>query len=118
MYDLPKDVDLNFLKGRQLELLCFAPYSLTLHFERGTRIQIEGSFKHSVDGKAGSSKTFPLASTHLTRLLSQTIVKVSVKPDGGLSLAFSNGDLFAIEGNVGPYESYQVQAPDRDLIVV
>ena len=51
MYDLPKGFTLDFLKNREVELVCFGPYTLTLHFGGLVQIQIEGSFEHLIEGE-------------------------------------------------------------------
>jgi hypothetical protein len=43
----PQGTTFEFLRDRELELLCFGPYTVTLHFDGGIQIQIEGSFTHT-----------------------------------------------------------------------
>ena len=119
MYDLPKGTTFEFLKDRQLELLCFGPYTVTLHFGGGIQIQIEGSFTHSITEHRAKPETsqFPLSGSQLMRLLLQRVTQVSVKRNGTLTLVFGNGDTLVIDGNVGPYESYNVNHPDGLLVV-
>ncbi len=120
MYDLPKGLSLDFLSGRELELLCFGPYTVALHFEEGIQIQVEGSFEHIIaeqDAKPVLS-SFPLSGSRLMRLLTKRVTRISTRPDGTLMLDFENGDALVIEGNVGPYESYNIARPGCGLIVV
>lgn len=120
MYDLPKGVSFDFLSGRELALLCFGPYTVTLHFEDGAQIQVEGSFEHIIAGSDAkpASSAFPLSKSRLMRLLAKRVTRVSAKHDGTLMLDFENGDTLVIEGNVGPYESYNIARPGCGLIVV
>ena len=119
MYDLPKGTTFEFLKDRELELLCFSPYTLTLHFGKGIQIQVEGSFTHIIPEHcvAPSASHFPLSESQLMRLLLQRVTQVKVKRNGTLTLGFGNGDTIVIDGNVGPYESYNVHHPDGLLVV-
>lgn len=120
MYDLPKGATFDFLRNQELELLCFAPYTVTLHFGEGIQLQIEGSFEHVIagqDAKPVASK-FPMSGSRLMRLLLERVSKVSTKHDGTLPLSFGDGDLVVIKGNAGPYESYNVTRPGHPLIVV
>jgi uncharacterized protein DUF6188 len=119
MYDLPKGTTLTFLRDRELELVCFGPYSVTLHFDGGIQIQIEGSFRHVTSEHHATPEAFhfPLSGSRLMRLLLQRVVQVTVKRDGTLTLGFGNGDKLVIDGNVGPYESYNVTHPDGLLVV-
>jgi Family of unknown function (DUF6188) len=120
MYDLPKGITLEFLKDRELAMLCFGPYTLTLHFDDETQIQIEGSFEHRVaeNGVKSTKSAFATSDSRLMRLLLQRVTLVAVKRDGTLRIGFANGDRLVIEGNVGPYESYNINHPGSRLIVV
>ena len=120
MYDLPKGITFDFLKNRELELLCFGPYTVTLHFDGGIQLQIEGSFTHIIagQGRPPEASRFPLPDSRLVRLLTQSVSEVKVKRNGTLTLGFGNGDTLIVDGNVGPYESYNVNRPDAKLLVV
>lgn len=120
MYDLPEGTTFEFLRDRELELLCFGPYTVTLHFEGGVQLQIEGSFKHIITEQrvAPEASNFPLSESQLMRLLLQRVTRVAVKRDGTLTLGFGSGDTLVIDGNVGAYESYNMACPGRGLIVV
>jgi hypothetical protein len=121
MYDLPKGFSFGFLKDQELELLCFGPYTVTLHFTQGIQIQIEGSFRHIFGGHGAHDVAlshFPLLDSKLMRLLAQRVAQAKAKRDGTLTLHFENGDSLVIDGNVAPYESYHVNVPGRGLLVV
>lgn len=119
MYDLPKGTTFEFLSDRELELLSFSPYTVTLHFEGNIQLQIEGSFTHITKEQRVAPKAshFPIAESHLMRLLLQRVTEVAAKSNGTLTLGFRNGDILVIDGNVGPYESYNVNHPDGLLVV-
>jgi uncharacterized protein DUF6188 len=119
MYDLPKGTTFEFLKDRELELLCYGPYMVTLHFGGGIQLQIEGSFTHSITGHPTMPEAshFPLSGSRLMRLLLQPVTQVAVKRNGTLTLGFGNGDTLVIDGNVGPYESYNVNHPNGLVVI-
>jgi len=119
MYDLPKEVNFDFLKGQELAMLCFGPYTLTLHFDPGTQIQIEGAFSHRGCRSTKNLKKyrFPITESQLMGLLMQKIKNVETKENGKLTLHFSNNESLIIEGNTGPYESYNVQHHGRYIVV-
>lgn len=119
MYDLPEGTTLEFLKGQELELLCFGPYTVTLHFDGGVQLQIEGSFTHATTEHHTSPEVshFPLSSSQLMRLLRQQVSEVRAKQNGTLTLEFGNGDTLVIDGNVGPFESYNLNYPNGLLVV-
>jgi len=118
MYDLPKKMSFEFLEGRELELICFGPYAVTLHFGDHIQIQIEGAFEHAGKHKAdGELYSFPIHGSHLMRLLTQQVTAADAKRDGTLAIEFSNGDRLTIQGNVSPYESYNVRYPGGVVVV-
>jgi hypothetical protein len=45
MYDLPKEAAFGFVRNQKVNPLCFGPYTVTLHFGEGIRLQIEVPFK-------------------------------------------------------------------------
>jgi len=104
------NLDFSFLLGQELGMLCFGPYTLTLHFDPGTQIQIEGEFYHECHGDRKYSRKykFPIRTSHLTGLLSTAIESVKTGEDGKLTLRFSNKDTLVVEGRVGPYEAYNI----------
>lgn len=119
MYDLPKGTTFEFLRDREVELLCFGAYALTLHFEGDIQLQIEASFTYVTAAQytAPEPSRFPLSESQLMRLLLQRVTRVAVRRNGTLTLGFGNGDTLKIDGNVGPYESYNVNHPDGLLVV-
>ncbi|SRR5260221_8590222 len=117
MYDLPKGFSFEFLRDRELELLRYGPYTVTLHFTGGIQLQIEGSFTHNANGQRAKPAHFPLSESRLMLLLMQRVTEVEAKRNGTLTLRFGNGDTLMIDGNVGPYESYNVNHPDGLLVV-
>lgn len=118
MYDLPKGFNFGFLRDRELELLCFGPYAVTLHFSGDVRMQIEGPFRHLAGERQAEPVHFPLSESKLMRLLTQRVIAVKAKPNGTLALSFGNGDSLIIEGNTGPYEAYSVSRPEAEPLVV
>jgi len=119
MHGLSKEVNLTFLKAKQLELICFAAYSIYLHFDDKIIITIEGAFQHSIQGnKTQSLKcTFPLVGSNLMRLLTQKVKEVRNQSDGTLELDFSNGDVLIIYGDNGPYEAYHIKHGEHVITV-
>src|SRR5260370_41224393 len=98
MYDLPKGTTFEFLRDRELELLCFGPYTATLHFEGGVQIQIEGSFTHVMTKHPATptASHFPLSEAQLMRLLLQRVTQHGAKRNATLALASGTGATLVI----------------------
>ena len=117
MYKLSHQTDLDFLQQKQLQMLCFAEYSLYLHFESDITITIEGRIKHKVGKAKNQTYSFPIHTSCLMRLLGTSVQRIEVKNDENLLLEFSNGDLLVLEGQNGPYEAYQIRHKGGQIIV-
>lgn len=103
-------LNLSFVENKQLELICFAAYSVYLHFDGKVLITVEGPFRHDLPGDArGAPNTeFPLSSSDLVSLVTHSIEEISRDPDGTLRLKFSNGHTLTIGGASGPYQGYEI----------
>ena len=114
-----RQTDIGLLRGRQLEMLCFAPYSLYLHFGDKIILTIEGRFHHRIKGEPQSDReySFPIQETDLVRLLGERITGVKTVAKACLRLTFAHGDELVIEGGEGPYESYQLQHDGERIVV-
>jgi hypothetical protein len=121
MHRLHNHAVLELLNGKQLEMLCFAPYSLYFHFSEHIMLTIEGEFQH-VFRENGKKKLqqylFPITTSELPRLLSEQVQSVEMaSSDGSLQLRFSNGDRLTIYGGSSPYESFRIKHNGAELIV-
>jgi hypothetical protein len=112
------DQNFDFLKGQELAMLCFGPYTLTLHFDGGTQLQIEGEFAHVIcKNKSKHKYRFPISGSELTTLLMETVSAIETTDNGRLTLHFSNGDVVVIKGRIGPYEAYNIQHQGKCFVV-
>jgi hypothetical protein len=118
MYGLPKDYDLSFLIGRELESICFAQYQINLHFTGSVWIQIEGKFKHfNGDKLIEELEEFPISQSALLQTLGQKITAVNFTTDGDLELILSEKNRIFIIGDNGAYESYRIFDGQKETIV-
>jgi hypothetical protein len=118
MYKLPKDFDVSFLIGRELESVCFAQYQVNLNFTDGVRVQIEGRFKLFGDADLLEQvDEFPISHSALPRIIGQKVTAANVTADSDLELVL-NGEnrLFVIENN-GPYESFRIYDGQKETII-
>lgn len=120
MYGLKKEIDLNFLTGRELIQLSIGVYQVQFGFDEDVRISVESEFRY-FDGQAewiwrpepGSSSVAARAVV----LLGATIESIESKMDGTLTLAFSNQHRLAILDSSKEHESYDITRPGQTIIV-
>lgn len=118
MYSLPKDFDLLELKGRTLQMICFAQHSLYLHFDTNLLITIEGSFQHfGARADFAGKQSLPIKSSALLTLIGCQIVESAGEADGTLTLRFTDTESLVIYGDNGPYESYHIKFGEREITV-
>jgi hypothetical protein len=110
MYGLSPDIDLSFLAGRQLEQLCLGQYQVQLRFDGDVEISIEGEF--TFDGTRRE-----VGEGHVLHvLLGLKIDAVRHEGDGDVALSLGQHAL-TIHDSKEHYESYQLYAPGRNIIV-
>jgi hypothetical protein len=123
MYGLPKDQDFGFLVGAQLDQVAIGRHQVVLNFDRGISVSMQCSYgvlpsdgaAADLDGLLESHTPGHAAS--LLGLLGQTIVSAIVQDSDTLALAFNGGRRLAIRDDSEQYESFQIAAPEKLLIV-
>ncbi len=119
MYGLPKDIDLSFFLGKELEQIAFSPGQIQWFFSDGIHIGFSGEFSHSTQGKITVwDEDMPLVNAaSVLSLVGAKVVDVEALTDGTLTLRFSNSETIALYDNSEHYESYTIRHGD-DLFVV
>lgn len=104
------------LVGKNIELVCFAQYSVYIHLQQNILITVEAGLEHVHNGKRyvvqfGS----PAVESNLLTILESTVRFAAVEQNGDLQLILSNGDTLRIFKERG-YESYRLKIGDQELI--
>lgn len=120
MYPLPDDFGPDVFAGRELERVCFVPYSIELGFGRDLSIQIFSEIAHEgTDGEICRSEASgtPIKSSTLMTLVGSKVEHASVGPRATLVLSFENGHVLRIVEDRAPYECYHLRVGERQIIV-
>ena len=120
MYRLPKNIDLSFLKGRELIQVAIGLYHISFRFDENVAISVEGEFRY-FDGEvecvwrhdAGS----PQVAARTVSLLGATIEDSEGRENGTLTLIFSNGQRLTFLDSSEHYESYDITRPGHTIVV-
>lgn len=108
--------DVQILKSKSVELLCFAQFSAYIHFQDQILLTVEAEFEHvHGDSQARQVTTFPTQQSSLMRLLECTVISATVESDGCLQLIFSNGDGLTISKRP-EFESYHLRIGSTSVI--
>jgi len=118
MYGLPEHESLAFLIGRELIQLLVGQFQLILRFDGDTEISIEGPFQHQPKGTPlEGTVELPYSAATLLTLLGQRIVGSRNLGGGEIQLTFSNGDILRLQNGTDDSESYEIRAPNVQIIV-
>jgi hypothetical protein len=119
MYGLPKDFTGTFIKGRQLELICFNANQVCLHFDDKVSITVESSYSYQKARTEPNPKIFdvPPSESDLMQLLEHSVIEVRGDEQGTLSLEFDHGHIFRCFDNSRQYESYHIKWGEAEIIV-
>jgi hypothetical protein len=120
MYGLAKDIDLDFLNGREVGQIAIGVYQTQFGFDEDVRISVEGGFFY-FDGQNDSvwkpEPGFEPIAARTVALLGATIETFEAREDGTLTLNFSNGHRLIIPDSSKEYESYDITRPGQTIVV-
>jgi len=104
------------LVGKNIELVCFAQYSVYIHFEDKILITVESGFEHVHNGtrRVCQLSSLPADCSVLT-IVESTVNSAVVDQNGDLKLTISNGDSLRIFKEP-KYESYRLRIAGEELI--
>jgi hypothetical protein len=118
MYGLSKDVDLAFLKNKQLLQICIGSSEAILNFEDYLSITVMTAIHHEIGGRPIAAYEDSAASAvALCRFLACTIVDVQANESGMLRLTFSNGETLELRDDAPQYECYVIKHHEHQIIV-
>jgi hypothetical protein len=120
MYGLRKDLDLNFLSGRELIQVAIGLYQISFRFDEDLAISVEGEFRY-FDGQGEwiwkSEQGAAQLAAKTVSLLGATIQSFEGEGNGTLSLVFSNGHRLTILDSSKDYQSYDITRPGSTIVV-
>lgn len=104
------------LVGKNIELVCFAQYSLYIHLADKILITVESGFEHIHSGtrRVCHLSSPPIDCSVLT-ILESTVNTAVINQNGDLQLAISNGDSLRVFKEP-KYESYRIKIGVEELI--
>jgi len=119
VYGLPKNIDLTFFQGMELELISFGSAQIQFYFSGGIHIGFGGKLSHLSRGEVVVwEEGSPLAiAGGVLSLIGSRVTRVEGLPDGTLTLGFSNQEVLVLYDDSDHYESYTIRHGD-DLFVV
>jgi len=110
-----KTEQINIIDGKKVELLCFAQYSVYVHFEGDITITVEGRFRHTHNGTEDEYQAaLPIIKSSLTTILECSVTAASIDPSGDLQLIFSNGDHLTVQ-KCPEFESYRLKIQGEEF---
>jgi hypothetical protein len=120
MYGLPKNIDLNFLKGREVVQVAIGVFQIQFGFDEDAIIYAHSQFTLFDGHKDWTWTPEPSkvrVATRALRLLGAIVENVQAHEDGTLILSFSNGNILTLIDNSMEYESYDITRRGEAIIV-
>jgi hypothetical protein len=118
MYGLKREVDLTFLRGREVVQLAIGMHQVIFNFDEDISISIEGAFEYSSHASCSVWRPgAPLIAAATVNLLTTRVEAVDGHEDGTLDLKFSNGDRLLIRDTSREYESFQISRRGGIIVV-
>jgi hypothetical protein len=117
MYAFPSDFDVRQFHFAELEMVCFAAFSVYFHFSRDLMLTVTSEFEHCAHGSYSAARsTFPLQRSELMQLIGSRVTEAKVGDNASLSLTFNNGATLRIHAE-RTYESYTIKHGAREFII-
>lgn len=120
MYTIPTAFDINKLKGKKVQQICFSINTITISFGINNFINIEAGF--SIVNKNNKSidtgELYPISyDFSLLDLLEKSIMAVETNEvRDSLILIFDEGTIIKLSGH-SQYESFSIKIGDEKIII-
>ena len=96
-------------------MVCFAIYDFSIHLEDGMLLAVECEHEFGMQGLNALQRTdFPLAETHLPRIIDTVITSAEIENEGNLRLRFSNGNYLLLVLDER-FESYRLVVDGKEF---
>ena len=118
MYGLKDNIDLSFLKDREVIQVAIGTYQVIFAFDEDVTVSVEGQFEYSP--KSGAVQWRPAAphvAASTVGLLGAKVESLHSDKDGTVVLSFSNGDRLVLRDVSKEYESYQITHRGGTIVV-
>jgi hypothetical protein len=118
MHGLPKNINVSFLKGRNLTQICTGAFQVQFNFDARVRIHVHNPFAY-VDSHGVSDyiKTAPSSAVIVSKLLGKIISEVNSSQDGTLEVTFTTGEKLIFYDDNRAYECYTIHHEDEIIAV-
>jgi hypothetical protein len=104
------------LVGKSIQLVCFAQYSVYIHFEGDVLLTVEAGFEHIHKNiRHVHEASSPFEESNLMTILESAVASASLDANGDLHLTFSNGDSLSIYKDP-EFESYRIKIRGKESI--
>lgn len=118
MHGIPEGERFQFLVGRTLEQLRFSRHQLTLSFDQGVWISVEGDLGVREPGGAEAVvQDSRSVAASLLSLLDDRVGKVRVNDASSLSIIFGRGAVVRLIDHDERYEAFQIGHGERLIVV-
>ena len=117
MHRITKDTNLSALAGKLVEQICIGVHQVIVRLENDLYIAIEGDFSFGSEASPEKEMDFRNAAKAFANLLESRVIDASVVREDAVVFTFSAGARLTVFDSSDQYESFQIQLPDRLVVV-
>ncbi len=119
MYLLPNEIELNELKGQQINQICIGPYDAQVVFEKGVVVQCFQKLEGEVEGRRklwfndkwiDTSDVLKATKQEVISIVRESDVIFKIELTGDVALYFHTEE--------SPYESINIRRPNGSLDII
>ena len=118
MYGLPDNINLDFLKGKELLQVCVGFNDLILNFDENIVLSITSKCRYECSVKSMDIDNYTSSASLICSMLGKKIIDASSKDGKHLVVKFDNECQLIIYDDSEYYESYLIKgSPNGDIVV-
>ena len=118
MKGLPKTFDTSLFVGRTVDAVSFTVNTVSINFDGGLILTIEGPFEHTAAfGAIGNQLNEPpISESRLMQLAGHQVTEATVVDDGGICLSFEGRQYLRCIRGSEPYECFHISQGGLEVV--
>ena len=108
MYGLNKETDLKFFLRKALSNVVIGDYQAQLYFGDDICLSVEGEIE--INGNKSNYE-------QLAVFVGEVVFGITIQDEGGINILFNDGKYLSVLDSNSNYESYQITAPELNIVV-
>jgi hypothetical protein len=119
MYGRPANFDASIFLDASVEQICFSRNTITIYFDLGYLVTLEGAYEHRSAANPGSVEraAVPVLQSRLIELVGKAVMSAEIDAAGTFVLRFDDGQVLRCIDDSDKFESYRISCGDAEIII-